>query len=55
MCVQEYLAKMKNIQEKLLEFLDSEANIEDDLHEFTAFLKHQSIQDQYWIKFLHLI
>ena len=55
MCAQEYLTKMKNIQEKLLEFLDSDADIENSLHEFKDFLKNQSIQDEYLIEFLRLI
>lgn len=35
MSAQEYLDKMKNFQEMLLEFLDRDANIEDSFIEFT--------------------
>ena len=55
MNIQRYLAKMKGIQDNLLEFLKSEDDFKDTLNQFTNFLKKQLVQNEILKDFLNLL
>ena len=55
MNIQGYLAKMKGIQDNLLEFLESEDDFKDTLNQFTNFLTEQLVQNEILKDFLNLL